>query len=422
MIHSVDPRQGRLFDPFAGVIPPAGQRIISSGWQGVFRHVILEAMPVDRLGQHFSDTLGAPTKELYSMAGLVFLADFFDWTAAEATEAYIFRSDVQYALNTEPGVEVSSRTVERYQKLFRDDELAARVFQDVTIRLADRLELDVSRQRLDSTHVSSHMACFGRTKLMAISVKRFLTQLKRHAPEDHAALPEDFLRRYQPPESQLFAAAKDAEARQRSRQQAAEDLLWIIERFADRPEWTGRSTYKALVTIFHQQCEVSDDRVVIQAKTGGDRVQNPSDPDATYDAHKGPGYQVQIAETCSPTNEVQLITAALPQTACEPDGAAVVPMLDQLEGSDLLPEEMTADTLYCGDENVQAAAARGVELVGPIPGRQPASDPGALTLDDFAVDERTGRVEACPCGHTPLAVERDQEAGTTRIEMAPEMV
>ena len=30
MIHIVDPRQNRLFDPFEGVIPPAGQRIISS--------------------------------------------------------------------------------------------------------------------------------------------------------------------------------------------------------------------------------------------------------------------------------------------------------------------------------------------------------------------------------------------------------
>jgi hypothetical protein len=38
MIHTVDPRQNRLFDPFQGVIPPAGQRIIAEGWQGVFRH------------------------------------------------------------------------------------------------------------------------------------------------------------------------------------------------------------------------------------------------------------------------------------------------------------------------------------------------------------------------------------------------
>jgi len=130
MIHTVDPRQNRLFDPFDGVIPPVGRRIIADGWQGVVRHVLLEVLPVNELGRHFSYALGAPPKELYSMAGLVFLADFFGWTPQDALEAYIFRSDVQYALNLEPGAAVSTRSLERYQKLFRDDELAARVFDD----------------------------------------------------------------------------------------------------------------------------------------------------------------------------------------------------------------------------------------------------------------------------------------------------
>src|SRR3974377_318717 len=150
MIHMVDPRQNRLFDPFQGVIPPAGQRIIAEGWQGVFRHALLELMPVGELAENFSRELGAPTKELYSMAGLVFLADFFGWTAQEAVEVYIFRSDVQYALNLAPRVTVSTRSVERYQKMFRDDELAISVFQDVTTRLAEKLELDITCQRLDS--------------------------------------------------------------------------------------------------------------------------------------------------------------------------------------------------------------------------------------------------------------------------------
>jgi len=421
MIHAVDPRQNRLFNPFEGIIPSSGQRIIAEGWQGVFRHALLEVMPVGELADNFSRDLGAPTKELYSMAGLVFLADFFGWTAQEAVEAYIFRSDVQYALNLEPGVTVCSRTIERYQKLFRDYELATQIFHDVTTRLAELLELDISCQRLDSTHVFSHMASFGRTRLMAVAIKRFLTQVRRHDPESYAALPEEFRRRYEPPESQLFSGAKDAAARQRSRQQAAEDLLWIIEHFAQCAGMTARTSYKALVTIFNQQCERSEGKVVVKAKTGGDCMQNPSDLDAGYNAHKGKGYQVQLAETCSPANEVQLITGAIPQSAAAPDGAAVVPMLDQLEESELLPDVMLADTLYGGDENVQAAEDRGVELVAPVPGREPKIDPAALTLDDFAVDERTGQVEVCPQGHTPLVVERDEEAGTTHIEMAPEV-
>jgi Transposase DDE domain len=417
MIHSVDPRQNRLFDPFEGVIPPAGRKIIGNGWQGVFRHAILEVMPVGELAKHFSDSLGAPTKELYSMAGLVFLADFFGWNAQEAIEAYIFRNDVQYALNTEPGVTLSTRTLERYQQLFRDNDLAATVFDKVTTQLVDALDLDVSRQRLDSTHVFSHMATFGRTKLMAVAIKRFLTQLQRHDPDAYAALPEDLRRRYEPAQARLFADAKDAEARARCRQQAAEDLRVVIDRFADRGDLANRSTYKALITIFDQQCELSDGKIVVKAQTGGDCLQNPSDPDATYDGKKGPGYQVQIAETCVPSNDVQLITAARPQTACESDAQAVTPMLDQLEAAGRLPEELLADTLYTGDENVQAAAARGVDLIGPVPGRAPESTAEALTADDFAVDERTGVVDACPAGHQPTSSSRDAEATKTRVEM-----
>ena len=417
MIYSVDPRQNRLFDPFDGIIPAAGRKIIGDGWQGVFRHVLLEVMPIGELTPHFSDALGAPTKELYSMAGLVFLADFFGWTAQEAAENYIFRSDVQYALNLEPGASVSARTVERYQKLFRENDIAARVFEDVTGRLVTALDLDVSRQRLDSTHVFSHMASFGRTKLMAVAIKRFLTQLKRHDGAAYTDLPEDFRKRYEMAQARLFADAKDAEARARCRQQAAEDLRFVIDRFANRTDLTNRSTYKALVTIFDQQCELSGAKVVVKAKTGGDCMQNPSDPDATYDAHKGQGYQVQLSETCGPDNEVQLITATLPQTACECDGAAAGPMLDRLEDSGRLPETMLADTLYTSDENVQAAAAWGVELIGPVPGRAPSDDPEALTVDDFALDERTGAIDACPAGHPPISCERDAATATTRIEM-----
>jgi hypothetical protein len=413
-----DPRQQRFIDPFWGLFSPMARRILDNGWQGVFRFVILELLPVAKLSQHFHASLGAPTKELYSMAGLVFLADFHSWTAQEAAEAYMFHTDVQYALNLEPGVELCSRTVERYQKLFREDDLAALSFSMVAEGLVKKLEQDVSRQRLDSTHLYSHMATFGRTKLMAVAIKRFLTQVKRHDPHVYADLPEPFRLRYEPAQSQLFGDATNDEARQRSRQQAAEDLLWVIERFADQPSMTGRHSYKALETIFSQQCEVVEGKVTIRAKPGGNCMQNPSDPDATYDGHKGSGYQVQIAETCSPENEVQLITAALPQTACQTDEAAVELMLDQLDNASVLPEELLVDTIYANDENVQASDKRGVELIGPITGRAPERNDEILTVDDFAIDERTGIVESCPAGHQPLSCTRDEQTGKTKVEMA----
>ena len=61
-----------------------------NGWQGTFRLAILETLPVGKLSEHFHPSLGAPTKELYSMVGLVYLADFHDWNAQQAIEAYMF--------------------------------------------------------------------------------------------------------------------------------------------------------------------------------------------------------------------------------------------------------------------------------------------------------------------------------------------
>ena len=155
----------------------------------------------------------------------------------------------------------------------------------------------------------------------------------------------------------------------------------------------------------------------MKTKTGGDCVPNPSDPDATSDGHEGPGYQVQLAETCVPGNDVQLITAALPQTACVSDAQAVVPMLDQLEQGTRRPEELVVDTVYASDENVPAEAARGVDLVAPVPGRAPEADSATLTVDDFAWDERTGTIDARPAGHRPTSCAHDAATATKRVEM-----
>ena len=58
-----------------------------------------------------------------------------------------------------------------------------------------------------------------------------------------------------------------------------------------------------------------------------------------------------------------------------------------------------------------------MDLVGPVAGRAPASDPETLTVNDFALDERTGTIDACPAGHRPTSCSRDTETTTTRIEM-----
>jgi len=416
----VNPKQTRLFDPFDNVLTEKTRKRLLDGWAGVFRHVILELMPVDAVSGHFDPTMGRPTKELYSMAGLLLIKEFMDWTKDEALNAYSFHMDIHYALNLEPVThDISMRTLERYINLFEDDDIAKSVMLEITVTLVDLLELKVDKQRLDSTHIFSDMASFGRTRLMGVAIKRFLTQLTRHDSKAYELLNEQLRKRYEPGVNQLFAdTKKDSESRRLLRQQVAENMYLLIRRFADTAGHAGRNTYKAMERIFYEQCEVHEEKVCVKKKTGGDVMQNPSDPDATYDGHKGPGYQVQISETCHPENKIQLITCALPQTAVEPDTAATSEVLDSLEESKLLPREMFADTHYCSDENIQDAADRGVELVGPVQcGSLVDKNVDHLNVDDFDIDEHTEGVVCCPAGHKPVSSIHDKQTGKTKTVM-----
>ncbi len=281
---------------------------------------------------------------------------------------------------------MSSRTVERYKKLIVEDDLAGRIMEDITSALIEKLDLSIAKQRLDSTHVESNMAQFGRTRVMGVAVKRFLTQLKRHDRETYDGLPEELRRRYQSSGYLLFGdVKKDAENRRLLREQVARDMYDLIGRFADDEKHNTRSTFTMLVRVFNEQCEVVEDAIEIRVHPGGDVIQNTSDPDAMRDGKKGSGYQVQLAETCDDENDVQLITAAIPQTAAEHDSNAVAPVLDALEKSGTMPESMLGDTAYGSD--------------------------------DFVVDETTGEVESCPCGEQPLESNRDSAKGQTIVVM-----
>jgi hypothetical protein len=120
----VNPQQTRLFNPFDSILTEKTRKRLLEGWPGVFRHVILELMPVDAVSGHFNPTRGRPTKELYSIAGLLLIQEFMNWTKEQALDAYSFHTNVHYALNLEPVThDISKRTLERYIDLFEENEL-----------------------------------------------------------------------------------------------------------------------------------------------------------------------------------------------------------------------------------------------------------------------------------------------------------
>lgn len=417
MRHAVNPQQMMFFDVSSSLFSKTALKKLQNDWPGLFREKILHLMPVEQIGKHFHPHLGCQTKELYSMAGLIFLKESFDLTVAEAVDKYIFDGRYHYALNVTPSqATMGEATYYRYQKIFMEDDSAYAVFREVTSALVEALELDIDKQRLDSTHIYSDMATFGRTRLMGVAIKRFLRSLKRHRQEAYDCLGSEFLDRYSASQGKLFADWKKKDAKC-LRQTVAEDLFFLVERYSGDQKITGRSTYKAMCRILEEQCDIDCGKVAVKSRTGGNVMQNPSDEDATYDGHKGPGYQVQICETCSSDNEEQLIVGCIPETACTPDNDAVEPVLDELEKMDLLPKSMLADGAYGSHENVEHAASRSVDLQSPVSGAPEKEDAYALNIDDFVVNEDTEEVECCPAGKHPISSIHDFETGITHTVM-----
>lgn len=391
--------QNLLFDDFEAThwlhshLAPSAVRFVLGGWQGVFRRSALKLLPAEQIGQHFSPTDGRPTKEIHAALGLVFIMEFKGWSAEEAAQAYALDAGVQFALNLPRDRQyICPRTVETYKALLRDgDDHAAAIFGDITHALVQELQIDISKQRLDSTHLFSNMARMGRSQLMGAAIKRFLTQLLRHEPAEYQALPEELIARYRPAESRLFGYGKatDTEYAQRV-QQLAEDMLLLVERFASHAAVSHRTSYQALARVLREQCDItqakggkgaaSKPRIALKPKATDENgqsshvMQNPSDPDAGYDGHKGAGYQTQLSQAYD-TGGANLIVGCLPQSAGESDATSLVPVLESQADYGMEPESLLADTAYGSDANQQACADGEIKLISPVGGQAPKEEP-----------------------------------------------
>lgn len=416
-----NPSQQALFDPFQGVIGATGRKQIENGWQSLFREVLLEQMPVEKIGKDLSDRAGRPTFELHAIVGLLLIRDFQGWTVPETHEAILFRSDIQYALNLEPGIEITQRTIERYlARMQQDETISEEVFTRVTDTLLRSMEIKVKKQRLDSTHVLSDMSNMGRARMIGVALRRFFGKVEKQDASLLERFSDELLKRYRKAsDSQVFGDVRSTEQRQVALQQAAEDLHVVLTTFSAVEPICQWEIFEQLQLIFSQQCELREEFIEVRKKTGGNVIQNTSDPDATYCGNKGSGYQVQISETFNADGQPNFITSAEVETAVQSDADAVAPILEDLKDRDLLPDELLADAGYGSDSNVELAQEEDVTLVAPVPGGKKYDDE-EVGYDQFELND-ANEVTACPAGHAPKSSSYNAKSNNVWAQMDPEV-
>lgn len=381
---------------------------LESTWAGVFRKLILPELPVHKLSVYYVADQGRPTKELYSLMGAAVLQQFFDLTDEEAISELAFNQQWHFALECfdEEDQVISFKTLWTMRNQIVKLQIGTEIFEKATDGLIKYFKVNTAKQRLDSVHVYSNMARLGRIRIAAKTISSFLRNLKRlHIDLYLSSIPEELDQVYFSPKAvSYFGQIKPSET-EKTLQSLAEQMNELLLLFQDNRTVSVLESYKTLQRVFSEQCMVKDAKVEVKPakEIASSSLQNPSDPDAGYDGHKGQGYQTQLAETYSDKEDddvqkqedkpLNLITYVKTESADKHDSQALEPALENLRERKIQSSEMLADASYGRETNITTAEEYQVKLIAPVPGR--TSDRG---LESFTIDFENFHITACPAG------------------------
>ena len=414
MIRIVDHKQEHLFDPW-DFLSPIRRQMLEQSWAGLFRKDILCELPVTELAPFFNCDFGRPSKELHTVIGVLILQQAHDMTDAETVQQLAFNIQWQYALNifeeSDSAKYMSLKTLWNMRSIVLSNCLESAVFESITGKLASVFNVCTDKQRIDSVHIQSDMSRLGRIGIFSKTIIKFLVNLKRGHKDMFAAIEKNIIDKYLSDKSpSCFSMVKPSESK-KTLTDVASDLYNLIKEFADNGKVKAMHSYKLLERVLKEQCNLNatdkDNPVKIKKpkEIPSDSLQNPSDPDATYSGHKGQGYQVQVMETYTETEDKQekavtlnLITYVKTEKACQSDAKALLPAIESVEERVLGAKAVSADSLYGSDDNIQSAKSKGVEVVAPTMGTGTKKD---VTLADFEFSD-DGHVVSCPEGNKPV--------------------
>lgn len=389
---------------------------LQSSWAEVFRKHVLLKLPVAQLSAMFDPVMGRPTVDLPVVLGALILQQIFNFTDRETEEALAFNITWHYALDirSDADLEMTGRTLRNYRKLVIELGLDDLIFSDVTDGLIESLGLDVSKQRIDSTAFKSAMRELTRLGTFVETISKFLRELKRSLPLEYERVEPDIVRKYVERKGEGCFGMKPMETRKRL-PEAAEMLHKLIGMFRGTSAEELES-FGLLKRLFEEQCEVTaggdgdgdgELRIKTPEEVGCDNMNNPSDPDSTYNGYKGQGYTAQLMESYTEADGGEksapdIVTYIGLNKMTESDTRALKPALDAVEKRGIKPETVVADTPYGALANREDASKRGVEIVAPS---QPPKNykSGILSLELFELDEN-GFVVKCPAGQVPESV------------------
>jgi hypothetical protein len=421
--------------------PTKKVKLLEKSWAEVFQKKALPLIDEKLFAGMYCEDNGRPNREVQIVLGVLLLKDMFNLTDEETLENLEFNLLWHHALRLSlEEAHLPQKTLHnfRYRLVVYDGGRVA--FCETTDRIIAALGIKTGRQRLDSTHIISNIALLTRLGLFCETIRLFLRSLAKKHPDLSSRIPAVLSKRYLKEEGESTSYEDTrSDATHRRLGVCARDIYRLVDKLRGTAA-AEMEEYHLLERLLREQCEIGkkgggrpgeddDDAgegivpVTLKkpAEVSPNSLQSPHDIEATYNGHKGKGYEVQVAETCDADNPTQIITQVELTPSSGSDAAIPEPFIDSLNERDIQPNELFADTTYGSGRNVIEAEMFGTELVSPVAGSKcdlTGEDDALrdLTAADFQIDVLGESRSVCPAGLEAMA-EYEESAAPERVEL-----
>jgi len=421
-------------------------------WSDIFRDRIWPIIDEEKFRHLYQEEGGAPNKSIkLKLSLLIFMSwEQLTWRGAE----FMFQRRLDWINATCSqlgGTSVDHTTLFKFYQALEEDEAAYRFFAGLTTAFIEECGVSVKKQRTDSFFMHGWLALLSRYGLFKETIRSFLQVLRKHQAELYNKIKDDLSHEYLKGEFDL--TEKDREKAGRKTRQMADDLFLLKSAFENHEQIKGYDTFKTLVKVFEQQCEVKENhdddsdgektpddsqpgtnqstpvkeadaddsaelheartagfagkdqgerderpRIEIREKPEGERIiSSPHNTDAVYTRKRNQkvvGHKAFVTETCDPNNPFQLITDVNLERATYADARETDRIEQRLEQNGFKPEALYGDAGFVNGETILTSEERGIFLEGPSSGRSQSIEnyeekDRPLDVADFEADYDT---------------------------------
>ena len=331
----------------------------------------------------------------------------------ETAEAVVRRLDWKIALHLRlrENVSFDSSTLCYYRRRLKENGKICLIF-DKIIGLAQEKGFIKRRtkQRIDATHIISHVNRISTTDLLFRTVKCLVEEIEQKDPDYYGKeLPEHIKERYSGQFSS-FGMSKDKRADKLA--EIVEDGLYLkslLEKVSS-PKLDDLEQLAIMGTIFEENVKITtreiEDRVFVEVEEIRPPRQTIFDPRDTSIKLSKKGKTTWVGSKChvvetAEKGKINIITNMIYQRANESDSRIHEQVREENEQRGLQPEKLYADTKYISGAAIRDYRQGGQELMGYIQGDR-SKKPEAFKLQKFNIDMHTLKA-VCPAGKESLS-------------------